>query len=358
MLLEKYEPKSTGDIIGNGFQIREIKRWLLNWKKGSALIVSGPPGCGKNIALKLVAKELGHKPVCLSVEGIIDVFSASKEGGVFFDRKLIILEDTEFIRPKKILGDIVKNSAHPVAVIAKNSYDSTLSGIATVSKSVKFATPDKKSVLEFLLRVCRNEGISCDTEALRTIAQHSAGDIRGVLIDLELLAHGSDVCDRRETSHSVFEAAKSIFTGRNAETKKMLENYTNHGLLFLFLTENIHREYKNIDDVSHAYAYAAKADRFRSLVVKRQSWSLEKYFIDMLAYGLSKKIRISIATHSFPKRPKGIDSAVLKNVCHLLHVSKKDAASYMGIVKMFLHDDEFCAALGIDDVNKKLIKNY
>ena len=52
MLLEKCEPKTITDMIGNVAQSKEIKKWIQAWKKGSALLLYGPTGCGKSLSVK------------------------------------------------------------------------------------------------------------------------------------------------------------------------------------------------------------------------------------------------------------------------------------------------------------------
>ena len=49
MLLERYRPKSSREIVGNEHQVSEIRNWLGRWKKGRAVLVYGPTGSGKSL---------------------------------------------------------------------------------------------------------------------------------------------------------------------------------------------------------------------------------------------------------------------------------------------------------------------
>ena len=80
MLLEKYRPKSTMEIIGNYYQIKQIKEWLNrwdakgvghSWKKGKTLMIVGPSGCGKSISVELACKESDFPANCSKSEGVL-----------------------------------------------------------------------------------------------------------------------------------------------------------------------------------------------------------------------------------------------------------------------------------------------
>jgi replication factor C large subunit len=354
MLLEKYEPKTTKEIIGNTLQIGEVKRWLLAWKKG-ALAVAGPTGCGKDTAIKLIASELGYRVVKQGIEqeNIDDVLAACRERGVLAEKRIIVLENAEFIRAKKSLTRLFEESANPVVIILGDEYSQNVGNVTKGIKVVRFSKPSETLVSEFLSRICRSENMGVDAKTIQAISKNSAGDVRSALIDLDLYKHGSEFFEARAKTKNIFETLRALFTGNC----RSIGDYADHDMLIAWIDENIQKEYKNAEDIARAYEYLAKTDRFRSLVSRRQSWGLQKYMADMLTYGFPKK-KISVCMYSPPARRKGLDDAVIKKVAAALHAPKKAAAESMDIIKLFLEDKEFLSDIGIHEDEAETLKSY
>ena len=62
----KYRPQKERDLIGNETAIRTIKNWLESWPRGvkrgrRALLLYGPTGVGKTVAVYVIALELGFE---------------------------------------------------------------------------------------------------------------------------------------------------------------------------------------------------------------------------------------------------------------------------------------------------------
>ncbi|MBI3190442.1 AAA family ATPase [archaeon] len=354
MLLEKYEPKTVKEMVGNTLQVSEVKKWLLGWKKG-ALIVTGPTGCGKDIALKLIAKEFGYTIIKHGIEesNVDSIVASCKEGSVFAGKRIIVLENIEFIRSKKTLTKLFDETKTPVIILLDNIYDQTLRNIIKNFKTVKFSKPNETIIGKFLSGVCRNENMNLTEKEIQAIARNSCGDVRAALIDLDMYNRCS-VIESRTKTKNIFETLKEVFTVNDS---RVLDNYSEYDMLFAWIDENIQKEYKNVGDVARAYDYLAKADRFRSLIIKRQSWSLQKYLPDMFVYGLPKK-RLSSGFYAPPSRQKSPDSAVIRKAAAALHVSKRGLIDSMDLIKMFLSEKEFLDGLGITDEEAEVLKNY
>ena len=63
---EKYQPQSIEEIIGNKSVIQTILKWVDQWPRSisrnrRALLLHGPPGVGKTIAVYIIAKQLGFE---------------------------------------------------------------------------------------------------------------------------------------------------------------------------------------------------------------------------------------------------------------------------------------------------------
>lgn len=358
MLLQKYEPKSTRQMMGNATQIKEISNWLREWKKGSSLILCGPSGSGKSLAIKLLAKELHYELVenTFDENDLKNLLNASAESSVFLKKKLILLEDADTIRAKPLVSKLVENSMHPVVMVAESPYGIGMPALVKMSKIVRFGGIDDKTMERFLIYVCGKENIRYDNRLIRLMVKSARGDVRAALLDLQLVSYGIFVT--RDHSYNIFEILKPIFAGDRENARKMLNAWTEFDDLFFWVCENIQKEYRNAEEIANAYDYLSKADVIRSRILRRQSWGLQKYFMDMFVYGLSARKRASIATYLPPQRFKKMDESVSEKIGRALHVSKKGAIQYLDIIKKFADDEEFCRALGFDENDVEVLRSF
>lgn len=91
MWVDKHQPKSISDLVGNEDKIRLILEWLKDWdqtillgqkkevrppKNGSwadapklnakACLISGAPGIGKSATVEILAKMVGYSVKCIN----------------------------------------------------------------------------------------------------------------------------------------------------------------------------------------------------------------------------------------------------------------------------------------------------
>jgi len=64
--VEKYAPQTIRDLIGNSAVISKVSDWVANWPRSivrnrRALLLHGPPGVGKTVAVYTIARELGFE---------------------------------------------------------------------------------------------------------------------------------------------------------------------------------------------------------------------------------------------------------------------------------------------------------
>eukprot|EP01084_Bolivina_argentea_P144918 254159_1 len=65
LFVDKYKPQRSSDLFGNNESIQKLKQFLLRWDKikncngvKKGVLLSGPPGIGKTLAVHVIAKEL------------------------------------------------------------------------------------------------------------------------------------------------------------------------------------------------------------------------------------------------------------------------------------------------------------
>ena len=352
MLLEKYYPKSTKDLF-NSASVGEVKKFLASWKKGKALLLHGPVGTGKSVSVKLIAKELGYELVESHADeerNVKNFLASSMERGVFSRKKILLLEDVETLSMRGI-SDLIKNSGHPVICTINDAYSLSHS-VRSVFKTVKFDKISESEIIRFIENLCREEKISMRRKDIEQLAKTCNGDIRSLLIDME----GPDVLhdNHRDVEDNVFNTLRIIFKSMRIDNSRiaMRNSEKNMEDLFRWIENNITEEYTDIETISMAFNYLSKADVFRSRIIKRQSWSLEKYFADLSVYGTSlAKTKPSLRFASY-KPPVYFASGgkALGKLASVLHVSKKQAVAYIPILQMLAkRNTKLFEELGMDD---------
>ncbi len=353
MLLEKYCPKSTKELF-NSAAVGEIKKFLAGWKKGKALLLHGPVGSGKSVSAKLVAKELGYELVESRADeerNAKNLLASSMESGVFFRRKILLLEDAETM-PMRGIADLVKTSNHPVICILNDAYSLSPS-VRNIFKAVKFDKIKEADIIKFAEDLCKKEKICLQKRDIDQLAKACNGDVRSLLIDLEILRFGKHD-GFRDVEENVFNTLRIIFKGMHIESSRIALKNSEKNIedLFRWIENNVTEEYTDIETIAVALNYLSRADVFRSRIIKRQSWSLEKYFAGLSVYGVSlakNRPSVRFASYKPPVYFTGGDKALGK-LASALHISRKQAVAYVPIIRMLAkNNSRLCEELGMDD---------
>jgi len=353
MLLEKYSPKATKDLF-NQSAVSDVRHFLSGWRKGKAMLVHGPTGSGKSVSIKLIARELGYGLVesyANEERNVKSFTSSSVESGIFSKKRLILLEDVETMQMRGV-ADLIKNSNHPVICTVTDAY-SLSQPVRKSFKLVKFEKIRDADLLKFLEEVCREENISMSKRDMDQLVRSCNGDIRSLLIDLDVLRLGRHD-GYRDIEDNIFSTLRTIFKSMSIENSRIALHNSEKNIedLFRWIGNNISEEYTDIETIATALNYLSKADMFRSRIVRRQSWSLEKYFSDLTVYGTSlAKTRPSVRMAMYkPPFYFGRNTAGLEKLATALHVSKKQAAAYIPIVRMLVKiNSTICEDIGMDE---------
>ena len=142
---DKYRPQTLDEVVGNNKEKKIIIDWVNNWKNGNPqnpLLLVGPPGIGKTTLALVIAKDFSeHIELNASDKRSQDVIKrtigeSSSSRSLFGDEyKLIIMDEVDGIHGTndrggvKAIGDIIKNSKHPMILIANDFYSKRLQSI-------------------------------------------------------------------------------------------------------------------------------------------------------------------------------------------------------------------------------------
>jgi replication factor C large subunit len=354
MLLEKYEPMSTKEVLGNYGQIKSIASWIKAWKKGQALLVYGPTGSGKSISIKLAAKEMGfdivesHASDYRDKAGFEGMITAAQQGTVFGKKKIMLIEDIALMESRKSLYNLINNSQCPVILVA----ESPPLGLLKSCTTIKFNKVSDSMLLDFLKKVRLKENLRLSDEQLTAIVKSCNGDVRAALIDVEFLSVGS-----REQASNIFGIMRSIFRNEK-NARALLEDYASFETLMMWIDENLAEELRTNSEIATAYNYLSKADIMRARITKRQLWNLQKYVIELLLRGLSasrtskQRTFVSYRTPFFTKK---INTGTLEKIARATHVSRKSSMCYLDVMKTLVGNEDFCNSMNFDEDDREFI---
>jgi replication factor C large subunit len=366
-ILEKYKPKRISEVIGNRKQMEDALNFIKNFKKGKALFLYGPPGCGKSLSIELIAKELSYEIIELSPSDFRDyntikqkIFEAGKQRSLFGKGRIVLIDDVE-VKDKgmeKAILELIKNSSYPVVLTANNPFEKSLATIRKFSEMIKFDKIHSNNLKAFLEKIAKKEGKKYEEKAIAQLARMANGDVRAALIDFETLDEITEESIKklstREVEQSIFDTLKVIFKTKSINTALLAARQSEKTPeeIFWWLEENLIKEYKKPEDLAKGFEYLAEADFFQSMIIKRQSWELQKYFLDSMAFvSIAKKESYpGFTAYSSPKiyQEKKIPKE-LKDVClkigSLTHCSSKKAAQYIPIFKYLVEKSKKAKSL-------------
>lgn len=345
MLLDKYTPKTSKELIGNRLAAAQLAGFLKQWKKGQAALLTGGAGTGKTLAARLVAREMGYEVVEAGADeqrGRAEtdaLLQASKQSGLVSKKKMFLIDEIESMESVKAAAELTAGSSHPVVLVAKDAYTSKMRVLRGICTTIKFTKVRADSIGRFLADVAEKEKLKCDAGQIEQVALQCGGDVRAALIDLETLCAGSpDISHigHREQAQGVFEAVRVIFKTSSIETAMIaLNSAEDPEELHRWIAENVAEEYDDAGDVARAYDALSRADIFYSRIIRRQSWSLQKYFLELSAAGVAvaKKSQYKKFVKYARPRFRRKNNEALRKVAGKLHVSARKAAAYRQLIK-------------------------
>lgn len=323
---EKYRPKRLDEVIGNPQAINELRRWAESWERGmpkqKAVVLIGDAGCGKTSSALALAREFGWGVVELNASDLRNadaIKSIAKSGAVnetFTDtgefistrqggRKLIILDEADNIFGKEDYGGVaaitatIKETFQPIILIVNDYYALVRRSpsLKKMVKNIKFSRIHKASVVKLLRSICQNEDVAVSNETLKALAEHSNGDLRSAINDLESICLGKNkitekdvtVLGHRDSSINIFKALSGIFKATSyAKARESIYNLNEEPEhLLLWIDENLPLEYRRPNDLAQAYNPISRASIYLGRVRRRQHYKFWGYANDLMTAGVA-----------------------------------------------------------------------
>lgn len=322
----KYNPKNLKEVAGNENSLYKLKECVL---KNKSVLVHGPVGVGKTCSVYALANDLGFEVFEVNASMIRNkneinekVGSAVNQASLFYKGRIILVDELDGISGKEdrggvqALGALLKDSNFPIILVANDPWSANLYSLRSKCEVIEFKRLDYLSVYKFLKNICAKEKIKFSEEDLKSLARMAGGDLRAAIIDLQSLVENSkelkkedlEFLGSRIQKESIFNSLKLIFKSKNTENVLGAFDDTDMELdeCFLWLDENIPKEYKNSEDLRKAYDVLSKADVWKSRIRRQQHYRFLVYRAALMTAGIALAKKEKYSGFNFYKKPDRI----------------------------------------------------
>lgn len=378
----KYAPKHTSDIVGNTESVAYIKTWLKNFQnqENASIIICGPHGVGKSIAVKVILKDLGYEMKYLSSSNIKqfkmlkDATALVQTGNINLDmvfedgnakgkvkKTAVVIDDSETITltsEKNMILQLFKDNEakkmFPLIFLTNEQHSKMVSDIKKSCPEIKFNYPKTQDTSVFVKSICAKENIQLtDNVAITSIIQFSQYDIRRLLLilqDLKLTYGENSIGIDEWKKYMTSSHKKDKDIGLFEATKKILDNYKNINtclqlyetekvLLPLMVFENYPRNVlsRQIQSSSELLNVMRKITDYVSLgdVIETNIYTDQNWYLQHL-HGFYTCVETSYVINRYKKKtdePHHIDFSSDLNKTSLKNINKKNIIGVQSFMK-------------------------
>ena len=373
---DKYRPQTFKEIIGNGKQKKEIQEWVEAWKEGNpqpSLLLVGPPGVGKTTFAQVIAREFSeyielNASDKRSYDILMNTIGESTTTKSLFSNnpKLIILDEVDGITGNqdrggsRAINKIIENTKHPMIMMANDFYSKRLTTIKKKTHVIKMGKVRSTSINVGLRKICKNEGIDADPNALKELSKRANGDMRSAINTLQALCEESKSLTMEDLDNVSQKNDKSNLI--NAVTRVLKSKNINHiqqdmyvdedpTLVMEFIAENIPREYKKPEEIKKAYDFISEADLYFGRARQSRNYGYWKYATQFMGLGVAlskderyKKFTKIQSPQSFAKMgryrgKRSLRDNIAIKMSEKMHVSMEVAYSMFPYFEIMFQDD-------------------
>jgi DNA polymerase-3 subunit gamma/tau len=225
-LYRRYRPETFAEVIGQDHVTEPLRHALAANRVHHAYLFSGPRGCGKTTSARILARALNCEkaPVaepcgeCQSCRdlarngpGSLDVIEidAASHGGVddardlreraFFSpvssrHKVYIIDEAHMVSSQgfnALLKLVEEPPPHLKFIFATTEPDKVIGTIRSRTHHYPFRLVPPKQLGDYLLTLCKAEGVTLEPNALPLVVRAGAGSVRDTLSVLDQLLGGA-----------------------------------------------------------------------------------------------------------------------------------------------------------------------
>ena len=278
-------------------------------QKKRAMMLHGPTGTGKTTAVHALSKRLGFELIEVNAsdhrnadEINSKIGNALKQQSLFSQGKIVLVDEIDGIAGNEdrggvsALAELIAESKFPIFLTANDPWDSKFNTLRTKSIMIEFPAVNMTAMVPALKRILDKEKIISEDVILKTLARRSGGDLRGAITDMQMLAqagaltvNGLETLHDREHSESIMQALVKILKSTDPAVAVSALDLVDEDIdeCFLWIDENMPREYKNPQDLARAYEALSKADVYRGRIRRWQYWRYLAYVDVLITAGVA-----------------------------------------------------------------------
>lgn len=335
MVYDLYDVASLDEIIGNEYQIRKMRDFASDIRKGvkrHPLMVYGPPGTGKSAAVSLLAKENNWNVVELNAGDYRNkdniestLLSAATSRSVFGGRNLILLDEIDEMVARfdkgagPAIASLIGKAKNPIIFTANNMWDQSITFLRNKTEAVEFKRLAPETIEKILLRLCVRFSIKVSKGVINIIANRANGDARSAINDMSATigAESDDVTEAiglRDRKKDVFTALDRIFLTNtiSSSLRAVMSTDVTNDMLIKWIDENIPRKYSSSAELESAFDSLSRASVYATRAVRSQYYKYWRYMNVLMSSGVAlSKSRYPSSSYgyAFPKVIKEMSSS-------------------------------------------------
>ncbi|MFT4311132.1 MAG: replication factor C large subunit [Candidatus Woesearchaeota archaeon] len=384
----KYSPKKISEIIGNEKQVETLKYLIKEYNK-KPIFIYGPTGCGKTSSVQAIANDLDTELVELNASDTRNTSNISEmlkgvtgQRSLFGDSKIIMIDEVDGLSGVKDRGalsailKIASETKYPIIMIGDSLDNPKLKALRKKSELLEYKQVKIEDIFNLLKKICEKERVEYEDSALKQLARMSGGDVRAAINDAQILStekitnkNVNEIASRNSTS-KIEDALTLIFKTKNVDIARKAFDDVAEDLdkIFLWVEENLPKEYTNPEFLSEAFESVSKADIFFGRIRRWQYYRFYVYCYAFLSAGVaiakkernkeeikykpsSKLLKIWIYNNSNAKK-KNIASKIAQKT----HISQKQAFQEINYMHKFLVEKNVSEELDLVKEEKEWIK--